>query len=126
MILFPNNENPTFLGLFLFLFTPCSIDDTVRPPAAINILARSLILRYSACAAGYNSLPVPVHVRHFLQLQGARPPPEPSPIRNYKLQVGSYAYAVISVIDGFQASFRERKEENVTVYVINNVIAMPE
>ena len=69
---------------------PSSVDNTVRPPAAINIRARSLILWYSACAAGYNSLFVPVHVRHVLQLQVARPSPKPSPIRNYKLQVGSY------------------------------------
>ena len=63
---------------FLFFFHPV-FRSTVRPPAAINIRARSLIWCYSACAAGYNSLPVPVHVRHFLQLQGAfrlpnRPP----------------------------------------------------
>ena len=57
-------------------------------PAAINIRARSLILHYSTCTAGDNSPhPVPVHVivSHFLQLQVARPPPEPYPIRNYKL-----------------------------------------
>ena len=71
--------------LFFLLFSPCSVDETVRLPAAINICARSLILRYSTLASDYNSLPIPVHVRHFLQLQGARPPPEPYPIRNYKL-----------------------------------------
>ena len=62
-----------------------------RRPAAINIRVHSLILHYSTWAAGYNLLPVSVHVRHFLQLQVARPlsrpPPEPSPIRNYTLQV---------------------------------------
>ena len=79
--MFPNNEIHLF---FLFFLPPCSIDNTVCP-AAINIHAHSLILHYSTCTAGYNSLPVPVHVRHFLQLQVARPPPEPSPIRNYKL-----------------------------------------
>ena len=68
-----------------FLFPLCSIDNTVHPPAAINIRVSYQILRYSTCAAGYNSLPIPVHVRHFLQLQGACPPPEPSHIRNYKL-----------------------------------------
>ena len=31
------------------------------------------------------TLPIPVHHCYFLQLQGARPPPESSPIRNYKL-----------------------------------------
>ena len=80
--MFPNNENPIFKKIFFFL---CSVDDPLCPSAAINIHTRSLILCYSACAAGYNSLPVPVHVRHFLQFQGARPPPEPSPIRNDKL-----------------------------------------
>ena len=90
---FPNNWfcfRILKIQLFFFILffpPPCStsIDDTVRPPATINIRARSLILRYIACAAGYNSLPVPVHVCYFLQFQGARPPPEPSPIRNYKL-----------------------------------------
>ena len=75
-----------FFFLFVFFFFPLSsVDDTVRLPATINTRAHSLILCYSACTAGYNSLPIPVHVCHFLQLQGARPPPEPSPIRNYKL-----------------------------------------
>ena len=66
-----------------------------------STFTRFLILCYSACAAGYNSLPIPVYVHHFLQLHhgwlGVQnqlypsirghgpPPPEPSPIRNYKL-----------------------------------------
>ena len=66
------------LFFFFFLSFLCSVDDTVCPPAAINIHERSLILCYSACAAGYNSLLVPVHLRHFLELQ-ARPPPLPNP-----------------------------------------------
>ena len=59
-----------FFDFFLY-----SIDDTICPSVAINIHTRSLILCYSACAEGYNSLPTPVHVRHFLQFQRARPPP---------------------------------------------------
>ena len=35
---FPNNKNPTFFFFFL-----CCVHDTVHPPAAINIRARSLI-----------------------------------------------------------------------------------
>ena len=69
---------------FFFFSPPCPVYDPVCPPAAINIHAIALILHCSAWAACY-SLTVPVHVRHFLQLQGARPLPEPSPIRNYKL-----------------------------------------
>ena len=72
---FPNDEScfriiKIRLFFFFSFFPPCSVDNTVRLLAAINIRACSLILY----AAGYNSLPVPVHVHHFLQLQGARPP----------------------------------------------------
>ena len=90
---FQNNENPTFFS-FLFFF-PCFVDGTVCPPidntGNLPILSmvhppQSTFARvFWFCAASYNSLPVPVHVRHFLQLEGARPPPEPSPITNYKL-----------------------------------------
>ena len=81
-ILFPNNVNLTFFFfLCVCVFYLCSID-TVYPPAAINIHTHSLILCYSAWTAGCNSLPIPVHVLHFLQFQGAGPPPEPSPIQS--------------------------------------------
>ena len=67
-----------FFFFFSLFFSPCFVDGTVCPPTTINICARFLILR---CKLQF----VPVHVHHFLQLEGARPPAEPSPITNYKL-----------------------------------------
>ena len=83
---FPNDEfcfrimKIHFFSFFLSFFLVFRRRHSwVCPPAAINIHTLSLILCYSVCAAGYNSLPLPVHVCHFFQLQGARPPPKPSP-----------------------------------------------
>ena len=50
-------------------------------------------MRYSACAAGCASDP-------FSSASGARPPREPSTIRNYKLQVGSDGYSIQIWHDG--------------------------